>query len=104
MSHRAGIYSHTQVIRVARHGGSESAGLDATTISGWVPELASVSVRATPMMVRRSVDGARLQMLTGEGLRMFVYGGGPIYNADILKAVYVMRPQRANLAGKAKIG
>ena len=87
MSHGAGIYAPIHVRAGAGHVVPASGGFDA----GEVLELAAwhgcASMFMAPTMVRRLADAAKAAGSRGEGIRTVVYGGGPMYLADIVEAV-----------------
>ncbi|MEM7500018.1 MAG: AMP-binding protein [Pseudomonadota bacterium] len=102
MSHGAGLYNFMHVIRGARHAVPPSGGFDAAEILDLAPRLGSVHMFAAPTMVRRLVDSARAAGGTGEGIRTIVYGGGPMYRADIEEAVAVMGPRFVQIYGQGE--
>jgi acyl-CoA synthetase (AMP-forming)/AMP-acid ligase II len=102
MSHGAGLYNFMHVIRASRHVVPESGGFDAAEILSLAPRLGSVSMFAAPTMVRRLVNSARAQGCKGEGIRTIVYGGGPMYLADIIEAVEVMGPRFVQIYGQGE--
>ena len=102
MSHGAGLYNFVHVLRGARHVVPPSGGFDADEILDLAPRLGSVSMFAAPTMVRRLVDRAKARGGDGEGLRTVVYGGGPMYLADILEAVEVMGPRFVQIYGQGE--
>ncbi|WP_456388517.1 class I adenylate-forming enzyme family protein [Profundibacter sp.] len=102
MSHGAGVYNFMHVIRAARHVVPLSGGFDADEILTLAPELRNVSMFAAPTMVRRLVDRAKARNETGEGIRTITYGGGPMYQADIIEAVDVMGPRFVQLFGQGE--
>lgn len=102
MSHGAGLYNFMHVIRGARHVVPPSGGFDADEILDLTPRLGDVHMFAAPTMVRRLVDRARARGLRGEGLRTVVYGGGPMYLADIEEAVAVMGPRFVQIYGQGE--
>src|SRR5262249_25385322 len=55
-----------------------------------------------PTMVRRLVDRAKTEGSRGDGIRTIVYGGGPMYVADIEEAVSVMGPRFAQIYGQGE--
>lgn len=102
MSHGAGLYNFMHVIRGARHVVPPSGGFEPDEILDLAPRLGDVSMFAAPTMVRRLVAAARARGLTGEGLRTIVYGGGPMYLADIIDAVAVMGPRFVQIYGQGE--
>jgi long-chain acyl-CoA synthetase len=57
---------------------------------------------AAPTMVRRLVDWAKTEGSSGDGIRTIVYGGGPMYVADIEEAVAVMGPRFVQIYGQGE--
>lgn len=102
MSHGAGLYNFMHVMRGARHVVPPSGGFDAEEILTLAPRLQNVSIFAAPTMVRRLVDRAKATGRSGDGLRTIVYGGGPMYLADIIEAVAVMGPRFVQIYGQGE--
>ncbi len=102
MSHGAGIYNFMHVIRAARHVVPLSGGFDADEILALAPELQNVSLFAAPTMVRRLVGRAKACGGHGDGIKTIVYGGGPMYLADIIEAVDVMGPRFVQIFGQGE--
>jgi long-chain acyl-CoA synthetase len=53
-------------------------------------------------MVRRLVDAAKASGGTGEGIRSVIYGGGPMYLADIEEAVATFGPRFIQIYGQGE--
>ncbi|WP_306006719.1 class I adenylate-forming enzyme family protein [Aquicoccus porphyridii] len=87
MSHGAGLYNFIYVLRGARHVVPTSGGFDPAEIIGLAGHHGNICMFAAPTMIRRLVSQAREQGYDGTGLRTIVYGGGPMYLADIQDAV-----------------
>lgn len=102
LSHGAGLYNFMHVMRGARHVVPESGGFDAEEIARLAPSVGNVSMFAAPTMVRRLVDHAGRSGWAGEGIRTIVYGGGPMYLADIVDAVEVMGPRFVQIYGQGE--
>jgi len=66
-----------------RHVIPESGGFDPDEVLNLGRQLDNVVMFAAPTMVRRLVDAAKKRGENGEGLRTIIYGGGPMYTADI---------------------
>ena len=102
MSHGAGLYNFMHVLRGARHVVPLSAGFDADEILKLAPDLQHVSMFAAPTMVRRLVTRAKELGMDGDGIKTIVYGGGPMYVADIIEAVDVMGPRFVQIFGQGE--
>ncbi len=102
ISHGAGIYSFFNVRAGARHVVPASGGVDANEILDLAESLRDVTFFAAPTMVRRLVEAARARGENGDGIRTIVYGGGPMYLADIEEAVEVLGPRFAQVYGQGE--
>lgn len=102
ISHGAGLYCVQHVLKGARHCVPPSAGFEPAEIFDLARRLDSVHMFAAPTMVKRLVDHARRAGETGQGIRTIVYGGGPMYLADIIEAVDVLGPRFAQLYGQGE--
>jgi acyl-CoA synthetase (AMP-forming)/AMP-acid ligase II len=102
MSHGAGLYNFMHVMRGARHVMPESGGFEADEVLALAHSLRDVSMFAAPTMVRRLVDRAKTEGSSGDGIRTIVYGGGPMYVADIEEAVAVMGPRFVQIYGQGE--
>jgi long-chain acyl-CoA synthetase len=102
LSHGAGMYNFVHVRAGARHVVPPSGGFEPAEILDLAPRLERVSFFAAPTMVRRLVDAAKARGGTGEGIRTVVYGGGPMYLADIEEAVTVMGPRFVQIYGQGE--
>lgn len=102
MSHGAGLYNFMHVMRGARHVVPEAGEFDADEVLMLARSLRDISMFAAPTMVRRLVDQARTKGSNGDGIRTIVYGGGPMYVADIEEAVAVVGPRFVQIYGQGE--
>jgi len=102
ISHGAGLYNIMHVLRGARHVVAPSGGFDPDEVLSLASELRDVLMFAAPTMVRRLVDAAKAKGANGDGIRTVVYGGGPMYVADIEEAVSVMGPRFVQIYGQGE--
>ena len=102
MSHGAGLYNLPHVLAGARHVVPESGGFDADEILALAGELRDVSMFAAPTMVKRLVESALARGADGDGIKTIVYGGGPMYTADIQQAIAVMGPRFVQIYGQGE--
>lgn len=86
MSHGAGFYCLPHVARGARHVVPESGGFEPAEIFSLAKALGRVHMFAAPTMVKRLTAAAKASGEPGTGLRTVVYGGGPMYLADLQEA------------------
>jgi len=102
LSHGAGLYSLVHVLRGARHCVPRSGGFDGAEVLALARDLDRVSLFAAPTMVRRMTEAAVAQGQDGTGLKTVIYGGGPMYQADLLRAMQVMGPRFAQIYGQGE--
>ena len=102
LSHGAGIYNFMHVMRAGRHVVPNSGGFDPEEILELAPRIKNISMFTAPTMVRRLVDCAKAQGSNGEGIKTIIYGGGPMYLADIIEAVEVMGPRYVQIYGQGE--
>ncbi|WP_121067850.1 class I adenylate-forming enzyme family protein [Chachezhania antarctica] len=102
MSHGAGLYNFVHVLRGARHVLPESGGFDPAEILDLARRLGPVSMFAAPTMVKRLVTAARAAVDRGHGIKTIVYGGGPMYVADIREALDHFGPKFVQIYGQGE--
>jgi long-chain acyl-CoA synthetase len=102
LSHGAGIYNLMHVMVGARHVCPPSGGFDEAEIFDLARHFGRVHMFAAPTMVKRMVQVAKAMGESGEGLRTIVYGGGPMYVADIVAAVDHFGPIFVQIYGQGE--
>jgi len=102
MSHGAGLYNFMHVLRGGRHVVPDTGGFDPDEILSLARTLGYISIFAAPTMVRRLVDYAKASGEDGTGIKTIIYGGGPMYVADIIEAVEVMGPRFVQIYGQGE--
>lgn len=102
MSHGAGMYNFVHVLKGARHVIPESGGFDPAELVRLSERVGRLSLFAAPTMVRRLVDHVVATGADVTGFKTIVYGGGPMYAADIRRALDVMGPRFAQIYGQGE--
>ena len=102
ISHGAGLYNFPHVRIGGRHVIPESGGFDPDEVLNLGRQLDNVVMFAAPTMVRRLVDAAKRRGETGEGIRTIIYGGGPMYLADIRDAIATMGQRFVQIYGQGE--
>ena len=102
LSHGAGIYNIMHVMVGARHVCPPSGGFDEVEIFDLARHHGRVHMFAAPTMVKRMTQAAKAAGEAGEGLRTIVYGGGPMYVADIVEAVDHFGPIFVQIYGQGE--
>lgn len=100
MSHGAGLYNFVHVFRGARHVIPASGGFDAVEVFSLARHFDRVSMFAAPTMVKRMV--AQASRDDGTGIKTIIYGGGPMYVADIREALEVLGPRFVQIYGQGE--
>lgn len=102
MSHGGGVYHLPYVLQGGLNVVPRSDGFDAVECLDLAAHWSHASFFAAPTMVRRLVDAARSRAQPAKGLETIVYGGGPMYLADIEEAVEVIGPHFAQIYGQGE--
>ncbi len=102
ISHGAGLYSCVHVLRGCRHVVPPSGSFDAEEVLHLAEAIGPVSMFAAPTMVRRLTDVAKRTGRTGQGIRTIVYGGGPMYVADIHEALDLFGDKFVQIYGQGE--
>jgi long-chain acyl-CoA synthetase len=106
MSHGCGLYAIPHLMAGARHVVPASGGVDAAELFALGRALGPLSTFAAPTIVKRLVDHAEAQGLThddvGASFKTIVYGGAPMYVADIRRALRVMGPRFVQIYGQGE--
>ncbi len=106
MSHGAGLYAIPHLMAGARHVVPASGGVDPAELHALGRRLGPFSTFAAPTIVKRLVDHAEQAGLTPEDAaaawKTIVYGGAPMYVADIQRALRVMGPRFVQIYGQGE--
>lgn len=102
MSHGAGLYNFAFVRVGARHVVPASRGFDPDEIAELARHFGEAVLFAAPTMVKRMVDAAARGGYRGQGIRSIIYGGGPMYLADLEAALAVFGPRLIQIYGQGE--
>lgn len=102
MSHGAGLYNFVFVRVGAAHVLPRSRGFDPSEIASLSKHFSETVMFAAPTMVKRLVEYGKREGYDGTGIRTIVYGGGPMYAADIEEALTVFGPRFVQIYGQAE--
>lgn len=107
MSHGSGIYDCPHVLKAANQVTPESGHFDPDEVFSLCSRWRGVSMFLAPTMVQRLVvharDHASDHTTDFSGLKTIVYGGGPMYVADIQEALRVMGPKFVQIYGMGEV-
>ncbi|MFA7668382.1 MAG: AMP-binding protein, partial [Burkholderiaceae bacterium] len=65
-------------------------------------KLNNLTLFAAPTMIKRMVAHARETGASGQGLKSIVFGGGPMYAADLVEALDVLGPRFIQIYGQGE--
>ena len=106
MSHGAGLYAVPHLMAGARHAVPASGAVDPDELFALGQVLGPMSTFAAPTIVRRLVEHAERSGLSvgqvGQAWKTIVYGGAPMYQADIEHALAVMGPRFVQIYGQGE--
>jgi long-chain acyl-CoA synthetase len=106
MSHGCGLYAIPHLMAGARHVVPDSGGVDPAELFALGRALGPLSTFAAPTIVKRLVDHAEACGLTPDdaaaSFKTIVYGGAPMYLADIQRALRVMGPRFIQIYGQGE--
>ncbi|HZZ91669.1 MAG TPA: AMP-binding protein [Usitatibacter sp.] len=99
MSHGSGLYTFTHLATAASQVVPESGAFEAGEVLELLDRHDDVSMFAAPTMVKRVAGAARA---SPRGLRTLVYGGGPMYLADLHEATARLGERLAQIYGQGE--
>jgi long-chain acyl-CoA synthetase len=106
MSHGCGLYAIPHLMAGARHVVPASGGFDAAELFALGRVVGPLSTFAAPTIVKRLVDHAEAHGLgpddAAASFKTIVYGGAPMYVADIQRALRVMGPRFVQIYGQGE--
>lgn len=102
MSHGAGLYNFQFVRAGACHVIPDSQGFDPAEIQVLAERLGNLVFFAAPTMIMRLMKHAEATGYRGDGIRTIIYGGGPMYVADINKALQTFGPKFVHIYGQGE--
>lgn len=102
ISHGSGLYDMAHVLRAANQVIPESGHYDPAEVFSLCRRWSGVTMFLAPTMVHRLVAHAREHAPDLDGLKTIVYGGGPMYVADIQRALQVMGPRFVQIYGQGE--
>jgi len=106
MSHGAGVYAIAHLMAGARHVVPLSGGFDAAELFALGQQMGPLSLFAAPTIVKRLVDHAEVAQVSpaqcAASFKTIVYGGAPMYAADIQRALRLMGPRFVQIFGQGE--
>ena len=102
VSHGSGLYNFAHVLRGATQVFPESGGFDAPEIIDLMKTHGGMSMFAAPTMVRRLAEHVAAYDADTTNLKTIIYGGGPMYVADLKQAQRVFGNKLVQIYGQGE--
>ena len=102
LSHGSGLYGLPHVAKGANNIIPESGHFDPAEIAELVRHWRNVSFFAAPTMVTRLIAHPAFAGADHSGLKTIIYGGGPMYVADLMKALDLLGPKLVQIYGQGE--
>ncbi len=102
LSHGSGMYGLPHVARGATSVIPGSGGLDSDEIAALIEHWSGLSFFAAPTMVNRLAASASVKAADLSKLKTIIYGGAPMYVADLEVALDVFGPRLAQIYGQGE--
>jgi len=102
LSHGSGLYGLPHVARGAVSVLPHSGGVDGEEIASLIRRWAGVSFFAAPTMVKRLANEPAITGSDLSNLKTIIYGGAPMYLADLEEALQVFGPRLAQIYGQGE--
>ncbi len=102
LSHGSGLYGLPHVARGAVSVVPHSGGVDADEIAALLCRWPGMSLFAAPTMVKRLAGHPSIMSADLSNLKTIIYGGAPMYLADLEDALAVFGPRLAQIYGQGE--
>lgn len=102
LSHGSGLYALPHIAKAANNVVPESGHFDPAEIADLLQAWPGVSFFAAPTMVTRLVADPTFAAADHRNLKTIVYGGGPMYVADLLNAIDLLGPKLGQIYGQGE--
>jgi acyl-CoA synthetase (AMP-forming)/AMP-acid ligase II len=102
LSHGSGLYGLPHVAKAANNIIPESGHFDPAEIAELLQVWTGVSLFAAPTMVTRLIADPVFAAADHGNLKTIIYGGGPMYVADVLRALDLLGPKLVQIYGQGE--
>ncbi len=102
LSHGSGLYGLPHLAQAANQIIPESSHFDPAEVAALLQRWSGVSFFAAPTMVTRLVANPVFAGADHRGLKTIIYGGGPMYVADLLRALNLLGPRLSQIYGQGE--
>ena len=102
MSHGSGLYILPHIARGACNVIPDSGGFDPDEIFALLPHTPGATFFMAPTMVTRLINAPGMADADTRNLKTIVYGGGPMYAEDSLRALEALGPKLVQIYGQGE--
>ena len=102
LSHGSGLYGIPHVAKAANQVIPESQGFDPEEIAGLISSYEKTGFFFAPTMIVRLLATEVIEEATLANLRTIIYGGGPMYTEDLIKALDVFGNKLVQIYGQGE--
>ncbi|NDD98168.1 MAG: long-chain fatty acid--CoA ligase, partial [Actinobacteria bacterium] len=102
LSHGSGLYGLPHIARGAVSVIPESGGVEGEEIAALISRWPGTSFFASPTMVKRLTSDTAITSADLSNLKTIIYGGAPMYMADLEDALAVFGPKLAQIYGQGE--
>ena len=102
LSHGSGLYGLPHIARGAVSVIPESGGVEGEEIAALISRWPGTSFFAAPTMVKRLTSDTAITSADLSNLKTIIYGGAPMYMADLEDALAVFGPKLAQIYGQGE--
>jgi len=102
ISHGSGMYALPHIAKAAANVIPESGGFDPQEIFDLIRRHQGVTMFAAPTMVVRMMNSPGVEQADTQNLKLLCYGGGPMYVADVERALALFGPKLAQIYGQGE--
>ena len=102
LSHGSGLYGLPHIARGAVSVVPHSGGVDGDEIASLLAHWPGMSFFAAPTMIKRLVSDPAIVNADLSNLKTIIYGGAPMYLADLEEALAVFGPRLAQIYGQGE--
>ena len=102
LSHGSGLYALPFIAKGANNVIPESGGFEPGEVLSLIERHPGLSMFAAPTMVVRLLDSPQLASADTTNLDLIIYGGGPMYVADVERALAAFGPKLAQIYGQGE--
>ncbi|EDP64916.1 AMP-binding enzyme [alpha proteobacterium BAL199] len=102
MSHGSGLYGLPHVAKAANTVIPESGGFDVAETLRLIERWPGCSFFFAPTMVTRLINAPNIEQADLSNLKTIVYGGAPMYLADVKRALDILGPKLVQIYGQGE--